>query len=77
MTMSESEKQRERQLQESHSLSPTEQRSMREREQSQLELPFSSFVQTKEYRRFVQVCEASRRYRYIVVCVGERGVSHG
>jgi DNA transposition AAA+ family ATPase len=72
--MSESEKQRERQPQENRSLSPTEQRSMREREQSQLELPFSSFVQTKEYRRFVQVCEASRRYRYIVVCVGDRGV---
>ncbi|GHO68454.1 hypothetical protein KSC_073460 [Ktedonobacter sp. SOSP1-52] len=68
-----SEKQRERQLQENRSLSPTEQRSMREREQSQLELPFSSFVQTKEYRRFVQVCEASRRYRYIVVCVGRGG----
>ncbi|BCL77549.1 ATP-binding protein [Ktedonobacteria bacterium brp13] len=68
MTMTESE----RWLQESLALSPTEQRSLRER--SQLEVPFSSFVPTKEYRRFVQVCEACRRYRYMVVCVGERGV---
>lgn len=34
----------------------------------------ASFVQTKEYRRFVQVCEAGRRYGYIVACIGERGV---
>jgi len=65
-------KKSERGLEASHVTSPTEQRSMRER--SQLEIPFSSFVPTKEYSRFVQVCEASRRYRYMVVCVGERGV---
>ena len=40
----------------------------------EVEVPLSCFVETKEYHRFVQVCEASRRYRYMVVCVGERGV---
>ncbi|GCE02681.1 hypothetical protein KDAU_74610 [Dictyobacter aurantiacus] len=39
-----------------------------------MEIPFSTFEQTREYRRFVQVCEAARRYRYLVVCVGDRGV---
>src|SRR5437879_10810708 len=43
-------------------------------EERGLELPFSTFEQTREYRRFVQVCEAARRYRYLVVCVGDRGV---
>jgi DNA transposition AAA+ family ATPase len=32
------------------------------------------FRETVEYRRFVQVCEAARRYRYISVCVGASGV---
>ena len=62
----------ERRLEGSNASPPIEQRSMREL--SPLEIPFSSFVHTKEYSRFVQVCEASRRYRYMVVCVGDRGV---
>jgi DNA transposition AAA+ family ATPase len=37
-------------------------------------VPLSCFVESKEYGRFVQVCEASRRYGYMVVCVGESGV---
>ncbi|MBV9232089.1 MAG: AAA family ATPase [Chloroflexi bacterium] len=36
--------------------------------------PLSVFMETAEYRRFVQVCEATRRYRYISVCVGSPGV---
>jgi DNA transposition AAA+ family ATPase len=36
--------------------------------------PLSVFAETGEYRRFVQVCEATRRYRYISVCVGASGV---
>lgn len=36
--------------------------------------PRSVFAETVEYRRFVQVCEAARRYRYISVCVGASGV---
>jgi DNA transposition AAA+ family ATPase len=32
------------------------------------------FADTVEYRRFVQVCEAARRYRYISVCLGASGV---
>lgn len=34
----------------------------------------SVFAETVEYRRFVQVCEASRRYRYMSVCLGASGV---
>lgn len=34
----------------------------------------SAFAETVEYRRFVQVCEAARRYRYISVCLGASGV---
>lgn len=33
----------------------------------------SMFAETVEYRRFAQVCEASRRYRYISVCLGASG----
>lgn len=36
--------------------------------------PHAVFLETVEYRRFVQVCEATRRYRYISVCVGASGV---
>ena len=36
--------------------------------------PLSAFAETVEYRRFVQVCEATRRYRYISVCLGASGV---
>lgn len=36
--------------------------------------PLSVFAETVEYRRFVQVCEATRRYRYISVCLGASGV---
>ncbi len=32
--------------------------------------PLSVFAETREYQRFVQVCEATRRYQYISVCVG-------
>ncbi|GHO72237.1 ATP-binding protein [Ktedonobacter sp. SOSP1-85] len=34
----------------------------------------SAFADTVEYRRFVQVCEAARRYRSISVCLGASGV---
>jgi len=62
----------ERQLEASKASVPTAQQSIMAR--GEVEVPFSSFVETKEYRRFAQVCEASRRYRYMVVCVGDRGV---
>jgi hypothetical protein len=62
----------ERQLEASKASFPTAQQSIMAR--GEVEVPFSSFVETKEYRRFAQVCEASRRSRYMVVCVGDRGV---
>lgn len=33
-----------------------------------------TFVETKEHRRFEQVCRDATRYRYVAVCVGVAGV---
>lgn len=32
------------------------------------------FVETKEYKKFVEFCEACKKYKYIGICYGAPGV---